>query len=296
MEQKIYLDGKFVRRSAAKVSVFDHGLLYGDGVFEGIRAYAGKVFKLREHVDRLYMSARAIMLEIPIKEGEMGNIILKTLRENSIEDGYVRVVVTRGEGDLGLDPRKCPHPCIFVIADKIKLYADELYKEGIEIVTVSTKRNIPSALDPRIKSLNYLNNIMAKIEAVNAGMIEALMLSGDGYVTECSGDNIFILTGKRLVTPPPSVGILEGITRNVVMELAGQEGTEVREEIFTLYDVYNADECFLTGTAAEIIPVIKVDGRIIGTGKPGHRTSSLIEKFRELTREDGTPIKTVNSV
>ena len=290
MEQKIYLDGKFVTRSEAKVSVFDHGLLYGDGIFEGIRAYAGKVFKLREHVDRLYTSAKAIMLKIPIKEEEMGEIIVRTLRENNIKDGYVRVVVTRGEGDLGLDPRKCPHPCIFVISDKIKLYADELYKEGIEIVSVSTRRNLPSALDPRIKSLNYLNNIMAKIEAANAGMIEALMLSGEGYVTECSGDNIFIVTGKRLVTPPLSVGILEGITRNVVMELAGQEVSEVREEPFTLYDVYNADECFLTGTAAEIIPVIKVDGRIIGTGKPGHITSSLIEKFRELTRKDGIPI------
>ncbi len=289
MEQKIYLNGKFATRSEAKLSVFDHGLLYGDGVFEGIRAYGGKVFKLSEHVDRLYMSAKAIMLEIPIEKSKMSEIILAALRENNLKDGYVRVVITRGEGDLGLDPRKCSHPSIVVIADKIQLYADELYKNGIEIVTVATHRNSPSTLDPRIKSLNYLNNIMAKIEAANAGMTEALMLTGDGYVAECSGDNIFIVVKNILVTPPASAGALDGITRNVVMEIASGV-YEACEKLFTPYDLYNAEECFLTGTAAEIIPVVKVDGRTIGNGKPGSVTSFLIKKFRELTRTDGTSI------
>ncbi len=289
MEQKIYINGKFVSRSEARVSVFDHGFLYGDGVFEGIRAYEGKVFKLREHVDRLYKSAKAIMLEIPVQKGEMTETILTTLRENNMEDGYVRVVVTRGEGDLGLDPRKCSRPSIVVIADKIELYPDELYKNGIEIVTVATHRTFPSMLDPHIKSLNYLNNIIAKVQATNAGAIEALMLTGEGYVVECTGDNIFIVVNKTLITPPPSVGTLDGITRNVVMEIA--EGIyEVCEKLFTLYDLYNAEECFLTGTAAEIIPVKKVDGRIIGDGVPGSITSSMTKKFRELTKKVGVPI------
>jgi len=289
MGQKIYIDGKFVSKNEAKVSVFDHGFLYGDGVFEGIRAYAGRVFRLTEHVDRLYKSAKAIMLDIPVEKNKMEEIILLSFRENNLRDGYVRVVVTRGEGDLGLDPGKCPRPTIVVIADKIKLYAGELYGNGIEIVTVATNRSLPGALDPRIKSLNYLNNIMAKIGAANAGMTEALMLTSEGYVTECSGDNIFIVVDNILITPPPSVGTLDGITQNVAIEIAdGVYG--VCKKLITLYDLYNAEECFLTGTAAEIIPVVKIDGRIIGSGKPGSVTSFLMEKFRELTKKDGTPI------
>jgi branched-chain amino acid aminotransferase len=290
MEQKIYLDGKFVTRNEAKVSVFDHGLLYGDGVFEGIRAYGGKVFKLREHVDRLYKSAKAIMLEIPMDSAKMEETVLNTLRENGIKDGYVRVVVTRGEGDLGLDPQKCPRASVIVIADKIALYGDKLTENGIEIVTVATQRNLPAVLDPRVKSLNYLNNIMAKIEATNAGVMEALMVTREGYAAECTGDNIFIVTDGVFLTPPVSMGILEGITRNVVMELVRAGGSEARGEIFTRYDVYNSDECFVTGTAAEIIPVVKVDGRTIGKGKPGSATLSLIKKFRKLTAEEGTDI------
>ncbi len=290
MEQKIYLDGKFVTRNEAKVSVFDHGLLYGDGVFEGIRAYGGKVFKLREHVERLYKSAKAIMLEVPMDRAEMEQTVLNTLRKNGIEDGYVRVVVTRGEGDLGLDPQKCPRPSVIVIADKIALYGNELTGNGIEIVTVATQRSLPAVLDPRVKSLNYLNNIMAKIEATNAGVMEALMVTREGFVAECSGENIFIVTNGVFLTPPVSMGILEGITRDVVIELARAGGYESREEIFTRYDVYNADECFVTGTAAEIIPVVKVDGRTIGSGKPGSVTLSLVKKFRELTAEEGTPV------
>jgi len=289
MGQKIYIDGKFVSKNEAKVSVFDHGFLYGDGVFEGIRAYAGRVFRLTEHVDRLYKSAKAIMLDIPVEKNKMEEIILLSFRENNLRDGYVRVVVTRGEGDLGLDPGKCPRPTIVVIADKIKLYAGELYGNGIEIVTVATNRSLPGALDPRIKSLNYLNNIMAKIGAANAGMTEALMLTSEGYVTECSGDNIFIVVDNILITPPPSVGTLDGITQNVAIEIAdGVYG--VCKKLITLYDLYNAEECFLTGTAAEIIPVVKIDGRIIGSGKPGSVTFFLMEKFRELTKKDGTPI------
>lgn len=290
MEQRIYLDGKFVTRNEAKVSVFDHGLLYGDGVFEGIRAYGAKVFRLREHVERLYKSAKAIMLEIPMDKTSMEKTIIKTLRENGLEDGYVRVVVTRGEGDLGLDPQKCPRPSVIMIADKIALYEDELTRNGIEVITVASQRSLPIILDPRIKSLNYLNNIMAKIEAANAGVTEALMVTREGFVAECSGENIFIVTKGVFVTPPAFLGILEGITRNVVMELARAGGSEAREEIFTRYDVYNADECFVTGTAAEIVPVVKVDGRTIGSGKPGSATLSLVKKFRELTAEEGTPI------
>lgn len=290
MERKVYIDGSFIDRNEAKISVFDHGFLYGDGVFEGIRAYHKKAFKLQEHVDRLYMSAKAIMLDVPVEKEEMQKIILDTLRINKIDNGYVRVVVSRGKGDLGLDPTRCPHPSLIVIADKIKLYADELVENGIEIATVPTQRSVPAILDPRIKSLNYLNNIMAKIEAQNAGFTEAIMVTREGYVTECTGDNIFIVARGDVITPPVSMGILEGITRDVVMELARESGLMVREGIFARYDIYNADECFLTGTAAEIAPVIKVDSRKIGTGKPGQVTLSLIQKFRELTKTDGTPI------
>lgn len=286
----IYFDGKYVPQEEAKVSVFDHGLLYGDGVFEGIRAYHGRIFKLSEHLDRLYESARTIQLDIGISKEEMEQAVLETCRRNNIRDGYIRLVVSRGPGDLGLDPRKCPKPLVFCIAAKIQLYPEELYEKGLEIVTVATRRNVPEALNPRIKSLNYLNNILAKIEANLAGVPEALMLNNDGYVAEATGDNVFLVKNGVLVTPPPFVGILEGITRNTVMELAREQGMPVEERLFTRHDVYIADECFLTGTAAEIIPVVKADGRTIGDGKPGQVTKDLIHRFRELTKIDGPAI------
>jgi len=289
VEKKIYVNGSFVNASEASVSVLDHGLLYGDGVFEGIRAYDGKVFRLGEHVDRLFMSARTIMLEIPMTREEMTAKIVESLRENGLRDGYVRVVVTRGKGDLGLDPRKCPSPGVIIIADSISLYPEDFYEKGIEIVTVSTRRNMPDALSPQVKSLNYLNNIMAKIEASNAGVLEALMLNAEGYVAECSGDNIFIVVGDTVITPPTTAGALEGITRDVIIGLAKKD-YRVREELFTLPSTYNADEMFLTGTAAEVIPVVKVDGRTIGAGRPGSVTRKLIKAFRQVTREEGTPI------
>lgn len=288
---KIYLNGKLVEKEDAKVSVFDHGLLYGDGVFEGIRAYNGRVFRLREHLDRLYASSVVINLVIKISKTEMENAILDTLRANKLKDAYIRVVITRGVGDLGLDPRKCPAPTIFIIADKIKLYPDEFYTNGLDIVTVSTRRNIPDALNPCIKSLNYLNNIMAKMQANLAGVEEAIMLNANGYVAECTGDNIFIIKNNVLFTPPSWVGALEGITRGAVVELARNNlKLAVREDVFTTYHVYTADECFLTGTGAEIIPVVKVDGRLINNGKPGKLTLKLIKEFRELTRLTGVPI------
>ncbi len=288
---KIYLDGKLVDREDAKISVFDHGLLYGDGVFEGIRAYNGRVFRLSEHLDRLYKSAQAITLCIPMTQKEMEKATLETLRANSLKDAYIRLVVTRGVGDLGLDPKKCPKATVFIIADKIKLYPEELYSHGLELITTSTRRNIPDALSPCVKSLNYLNNIMAKIEAARAGVPEAIMLNAQGYVAECTGDNIFILKENALITPPSWAGALEGITRNAVMELASSKlKLIVREDLFTTYHVYTADECFLTGTAAEIIPVVKLDGRLIGDGKPGRTTFKLIREFSELTRLTGVPI------
>jgi len=290
MEQVVYLNGEYVPKEVAKISVFDHGFLYGDGVFEGIRAYGGKVFKLEEHLKRLFESAKAISLKIPLSRRELKESILETLRRNKLYDAYIRVVVSRGEGDLGLDPRKCPHPQIIIIADKISIYPEKLYKEGLEVVIVSTVRNIPSALNPRIKSLNYLNNILAKIEATARGASEAIMLNKDGYVAECTGDNIFIVKKGVILTPPTWVGILKGITRDVVIELAKKEGIPVVEEAFTSFAVYNSDECFLTGTAAEIIPVTKVDGKVIGDGKVGPITNILMNKFKELTQKEGIPI------
>ncbi len=287
----IYLDGEFVPKERALISVFDHGLLYGDGVFEGIRAYHGRVFKLDEHLDRLYDSARTIALEIPVSKEEMEEVVLETLRRNDLSDAYIRLVVTRGVGDLGLDPRKCPEATVFCIAASIQLYPEELYQEGLAVITVSTRRNIPAACIPRVKSLNYLNNIYAKIEANLAGAPEAIMLNAEGYVAEATGDNIFIVKKGVLITPPTHVGILEGITRNAVMDLARKQGIPVEEKVFTLFDVYNADECFLTGTAAEVIPTVKVDGRLIANGKPGKITWELIAAFRELTKVDGTLIK-----
>lgn len=290
MGLKIYLDGKLVEKEEAKISVFDHGLLYGDGVFEGIRAYNGRVFRLREHLERLYNSAKAINLNIGITADEMQEIVLKTLRANGLKDAYVRLVVTRGVGDLGLDPRKCPKPTIFCITDEIKLYPEELCKNGLTIVTASTRKNIPEAISPRIKSLNYLNNILAKIEANLQNAPEAIMLTQDGYVAECSGDNVFILKGGMLKSPPMYLGALEGVTQRVVIELAKKMQLQFTWETFTRYDLFTAEECFLTGTAAEVIPVTTIDGRIIGTGKPGKVTLELIAGFKNLTMTEGIGI------
>ena len=285
MSRQIYISGKFVPQAEAKISVFDHGLLYGDGVFEGLRAYHGKVFRLREHIQRLYESAKAIWLQIPLSQDEMCDAVNESVRLNKIDDGYIRLVVTRGAGTLGLDPNRCSNPQVIIIADAISLYPKELYEKGLEIVTVSVQRMHPAALNPRIKSLNYLNNILAKIEGLQAGCIEALMLNHKGEVAECTGDNIFLVRQGILWTPPLDAGILEGVTRDAVIEVAIQAGIEVREVPLTKHDVYIADECFLTGTAAEVIPVVKVDSRPIGTAKPGPVTRNLEERFKQLTRE-----------
>ncbi len=291
MDFKVYIDGKFVPKSKASVSVFDHGFLYGDGVFEGIRSYDSLVFKLKEHIDRLYESAHTLLLEVPLSKAEMQEAILKTLRINKLKDSYIRVIVSRGVGDLGLDPRKCPKASVIIIAATIKLYPQSLYEKGLEIITVATTRNLPEALNPQIKSLNYLNNILAKIEAINSGYEEALMLSAQGYVSECTGENIFVIKDGVLLTPPPYVGILKGITRAAVMSLAPRAGLKVREEVLTRHDVYNADEVFLTGTAAEIVPIVKVDNRRIGTGKPGRCTAQLLREFKTLVAKDGVRYK-----
>lgn len=285
MSRQIYISGKFVPQEDAKISVYDHGLLYGDGVFEGLRSYHGKVFRLKEHIERLYESARAIWLEIPITQEAMRDAVVESVRVNKIEDGYIRLVVTRGAGTLGLDPNRCSNPQVIIIADTISLYPQELYEKGLEIVTVSVQRMSPAALSPRIKSLNYLNNILAKIEGLQAGCIEALMLNHKGEIAECTGDNIFLVRHGVLYTPPLDAGILGGITRDAVIELAVEAGIEVRETALTKHDVYIADECFLTGTAAEVVPVVKVDSRTIGSGKPGPITSDLEERFKALTRE-----------
>ena len=284
---KIYLNGAFVEKEKAVVSVFDHGLLYGDGVFEGIRSYGGLVFRLKEHIDRLYRSADAIQLKIPLTKLEMMNATVDTLKENKLKDAYIRLVVTRGPGDLGLDPRKCKVATVFIIADKIKLYPEEFYRKGLKIVTATTKRNLPQALDPRIKSLNYLNNILAQIDAIKAGTEEAIMLTHDGFVAECTGDNIFMITKGELVTPPTTVGALEGVTREAVMNVARALDIPVYEKMLKMDDMYAADEMFLTGTAAEIIPVIEVDDRKIGSGKPGSMTLKLLEEFHKTTKTDG---------
>lgn len=288
--QLIYLDGKLVPRNEATVSVYDHGLLYGDGVFEGIRIYNGRVFKLDEHLKRLYYSARAIMLEIPMKYEDLKQAVLLTVRVNRRRDGYIRLVVTRGVGDLGLAPWKCPKPFVFIIVDDIGLYPEEFYKKGLEIITVPTRRHIPEGLNPNIKSLNYLNNILAKIEARHAGVMEAVMLNTDGFVAECTGDNIFIVQNKTLISPPASSGSLNGITRATVFELAHKLRLVAKESILTRFDLFNADECFLTGTAAEVVPVVKIDQRVIGNGKPGPITLKLIQAYRALTRREGVSV------
>lgn len=280
----VYMNGELVPKDEAKVSVFDHGLLYGDGVFEGIRVYGGNVFLLTEHIDRLYESARAIRLEIPVPADELSAAVVQTVQANGIEDGYVRLVITRGAGTLGLDINKTANPQVIIIADTISLYPKEFYENGLKLVTASTIRNHPGALSPRIKSLNYLNNILAKIEGQDAGTLEALMLNHKGEVSECTADNIFIVKDGVLKTPPTDAGILEGITRNTVMKLAADAGIDVREQTLIRHDMYVADECFLTGTAAEVMAVVDIDGRTIGSGKPGPVTNQLLELFRAFTR------------
>ncbi|MBI1311065.1 branched-chain-amino-acid transaminase [bacterium] len=285
MTQKIFMNDRLVSREEATVSVYDHGLLYGDGVFEGIRVYGGKVFLLQEHVDRLYESALAIRLEIPLSPSAMFNAVTETVQANGIVDGYVRLVVTRGAGSLGLDIRRTSNPQVIIIADTITLYPEEIYQNGMELITASTLRNHPGALSPRIKSLNYLNNILAKIEGTDAGTLEALMLNHKGEVAECTGDNIFIIRHGIIKTPGTDAGILEGITRNTVIRLAREAGHEVRECPLTRHDIFVADECFLTGSAAEIVAVVSLDGRRIGTGKPGEITLDLRRRFQEFTQQ-----------
>lgn len=285
MEPKVYINGKLYPKDEAKISVFDHGLLYGDGVFEGIRCYNGNVFKFSEHIDRLYDSARAISMEIQLTRDELKDAVINTLKANNLKDSYIRLVVTRGVGKLGLNPFNCAESQIIIITDFIQLYSKELYEKGLNAIIVSTIRNHSNALNPNIKSLNYLNNILAKIECINAGATEGIMLNKDGYVAEGTGDNIFIVKNTEVLTPHASAGILIGITRNVVMELAKEAGMTVREEQLTQNDLYNADECFLTGTAAEIIPVVNLDGRKIASGKPGKVTLSLLKKYQELTTQ-----------
>ena len=287
---KVYLNGKLVPVKQAKISVFDHGLLYGDGVFEGIRAYNGRVFMLEAHIDRLFRSAQAIVLKIPMAKSALVRAVVATCKANRIMNGYIRLVVTRGVGTLGLNPYSCSKPQVIIIAGTIQLYSKELYDQGLKVVTAGSLRNHSESLSPSIKSLNYLNNIMAKLEAINSGVEEVVMLNPQGNVAEASGDNIFIFKGNQLLTPPISAGALEGITRDVVMDLARQRGYDVREMTLTRYDLYTADEMFLTGTAAEIISVVDMDRRVIGTGKPGLRTLELTAKFREFAGQSGTPI------
>ena len=287
---KIFIDGKYFDEKNAKISVFDHGLLYGDGVFEGIRAYNGRVFKLKEHIDRLFCSAKAILLTIPLSPAQMTKAVVDTCRKNNLHDCYIRLVVTRGVGTLGLNPNRCKNSSVIIIADKIQVYPPAMYQRGMDIVTVATTRNLHSAVNPAIKSLNYLNNILAKIEANNAGVEEAVMLNSQGFVAECTADNIFIVKGNQLLTPPLSAGALYGITRGVVMEMARESSMDVSEPNLTRYDLFNADECFLTGTGAELIPVVKIDGRVIGTGKPGPVTKDLVNRYHALTKVSGEPI------
>ena len=284
MSIEVFINGQYYPKAEAKVSVYDHGLLYGDGVFEGMRSYKGKVFRHDEHIDRLYDSARSILLEIPMEKEALKQAVNDTLKKNNLVDAYIRLLVTRGAGELGLDPAKTSDPQVIIITDHIKLYPQELYETGLKIITAATIRNHPAALSPRIKSLNYLNNIMAKIEGIQAGCAEALMLNHKGEVAECTGDNIFIVRGGALYTPPIDAGILEGITRNAVIELAEKAGIQVHQIPYTRYDIYVAEECFLTGSAAEVIPVIEVDTRSIGDGKVGPITKQLHKAFHELVR------------
>jgi len=291
VESCVYINGEFVPQAEARISVFDRGFLYGDGVFEGIRAYNGRVFRLDQHLARLYRGAKAILLEVPLAAPELRAAIVETVRRNGLTDAYIRLVVSRGSGDLGLDPRNCrTKATIVVIVDKLALYPREAYEDGLEVITCVTRRNLPAALNPEVKSLNYLNNILAKIEVGKAGAHEGLMLNHLGYVAEATGDNIFLVRNGQIITPPVHTGILEGITREVVFELAGIMNLPLHEEDVTLYQVYTADECFLTGTAAEIVPVATADGRVIADGKPGPITKRLMERFKEVTLTEGVPV------
>ncbi|GAA4705293.1 branched-chain-amino-acid transaminase [Brevibacillus fulvus] len=289
-EQLIYLNGEFVCKENAKISVYDHGFLYGDGIFEGIRAYNGNIFRLEEHIERLYESALSILLQIPHTPAEMCQLVVETVRRNNLRDAYIRLVVSRGTGNLGLDPRSCPTPSVIIIAEQLSLFPRELYETGLRIITVPTRRNTPDALNPKIKSLNYLNNILVRMEAAQAGVSEALMLNREGYVAEGSGDNVFLVKKGILYTPPAYIGALQGITRQVIIEIAQQLGYVVKEEPFTRHDVYVADEVFLTGTAAEVISVIEVDGRRIKDGKPGQVTGQLLQEFRQRVEKEGVTI------
>jgi branched-chain amino acid aminotransferase len=291
MPPVVYIDGEFVPMDEARISVFDHGLLYGDGVFEGIRAYNGRIFRLTEHLERLYASARGIGLDIPLSLAEMESTVVRTVAANELRDAYIRLVVTRGVGDLGLDPRKCPRPTVIIIASTIQLYPPEVYERGLRVVTCKTLRTPAASLDPSVKSLNYLNNIVAKAEVTAAGADEGIMLNQEGYVAECTGDNLFLVRNGVIVTPPPEAGMLIGVTRNAVIEVAREAGYVVIEELFTVEEVVAADECFLTGTAAEIAPVASVDGQPIGTGEPGPVTNELHQAFQGLTAREGTPIE-----
>ena len=289
-EAKIYIDGKFYSEANAKISVFDHGLLYGDGIFEGIRFYNGRVFRLEEHLDRLWDSARSICLEIPMSKRDMTEAVLETIRQNHLRDGYIRLLVTRGIGNLGLNPAQCKYPSVIIIVATIALYHESIYRKGLTIVTCATRRSSPAALNPAVKSLNYLNNVMARIEANLAGADEALMLNDAGNVAECTADNVFIIKRGQIFTPPITAGALRGITRSIVFEIAAELGIKIMEADITRHDVFIADECFLTGTAAEIVPVVKADGRLIGNGKPGPITVRTIARFHAMTHETGTPI------
>lgn len=286
----IYLDGKLVPGAEAKISVFDHGLLYGDGVFEGIRFYNGRVFRLTEHLARLYESARSILLTVPLSFEELEKATLDTIAANGLRDGYIRLVVTRGAGPLGLNPYQCPKASVFIIASSISLYPEEKYESGLVMVTCATRRPGPAALSPQVKSLNYLNNVMAKIEAIQGGGEEGIMLNEQGYVAECTGDNVFLVKNGKIFTPPIAAGGLDGITRRAVMELLAQDGNPVTEVNMTRHDIFVADECFLTGTAAEVIAAVQLDRRIIGDGKPGPVTRRLVEKFKALVNSTGTPV------
>ena len=290
MNLKIYIDGNFYDQSEAKISVFDHGLLYGDGIFEGIRFYNNRVFRLDEHIERLWSSARGIALDIPISPAEMIAATMETIRQNDLHDGYIRLLVTRGVGSLGLSPNSCRRPSVIIIAATIALYPEDCYRQGLTMITCATRRISPAALSPRIKSLNYLNNILAKIEAEDAGAAEGVMLNEQGYVAECTGDNLFVVKRGHIWTPPVNAGSLEGVTRQVVFELATQNQMPIGERDLTRYDIFTADECFLTGTAAEVIPAVQLDRRPVGTGQPGPLTLRLVEQFRHLTRTTGTPI------
>ena len=282
----VYINGEYLPESQAKISVYDHGVLFSDGVFEGIRIYEEKIFKFDEHIDRLYCAAKAIKLDIPINKNEMKQVVQETCKRNNMANGYIRLVVTRGIGDLGIDPDKCPNPTIFCIVAQLKLYSNEMYENGLSIITASQRRNKSTIVDPQIKSLSYLNNILAKIEANRSGAAEAVMLNEDGIVTECTVSNIFMIKDEVLYTPPTYVGALDGITRRTVISLAKEMGIEVQEREFTLFNLYNADECFLTGTGAEIIAVKEVDERVIGEGRMGDMTRRLLHRFREYVRED----------